>query len=40
MPDQEIREMGPLLLWNDLHQVEFDLNRVILSGQSDPLLTR
>src|SRR4030042_3926305 len=29
--------MGPLLLWNDLHQVEFDLDRIAVLRQTDPL---
>src|SRR4030042_3013843 len=37
MPDEKIRKMGPLLLWNDLHEVELNLHRVIVLCQPDPL---
>ena len=37
MPDKKIGEMGPLLLWNDLHQVELYLHRIIVLCQTDSL---
>ena len=37
MPDEKIGDMGPLLLGNDLHQVELNLHRVLVLSQTDSL---
>ena len=37
MPDEKARKMGPLPLRNDLDQVEFNLHRVLIFCQTDPL---
>jgi hypothetical protein len=29
--------MGPLFLWDDLHQVKLNLGRIVILGQTDPL---
>ena len=37
MPDEEVREVGPLLFRHDLHEIDFDLDRVVFFGESYPL---
>ena len=37
MPDEEVREVGPLLFGHDLHEVGLDLDRIIFLGESNPL---
>ena len=37
MPDEKVREVGPLLFGHDLHEVELDLDRIVFFGESNPL---
>ncbi len=37
MPDEEVRKMGPLFFRDDLHQIEFDLDRIVILRQTDSL---
>ena len=37
MPDEKVREMGPLLFRHDLHEIELDLDRVVFFGETYPL---
>ena len=37
MPDQQVREAPPVLARNEPHQVAFDLDRILLARESEPL---
>src|SRR5262245_54866504 len=34
MPDQQVAEQGPLLLWHQFHQCHFNLHRIRFRGES------
>src|SRR5205814_4149325 len=37
VPDQKVREAGPVLARHDLHQVALDLDRILLLREPEPL---